>query len=145
MVQASLHTLGSMKCTYSHSCAGPAADTQSWSKTRITLPQAQPVRCLHCKSDTAWQWGEEGVCVRFFVSIWGAGSPKDNLSPWGPQWPETLLFVGVYVRGQCIYEQKKMCGCVCVCKHAQRAIPFEGTLVMKSNLSDWIHDGRRYQ
>lgn len=94
MVQASLYTLGSMKCPYSHSCGGPGS--QSWTKTWITLPQTQPICCLHYKLDTAWQRGED--CVRSVLfSFEVLCSPKDNLSLWGPQWPQTLLFVGVYL------------------------------------------------
>lgn len=69
MVQASLHTPGSMTTPHNHSCAGPG-ESQSWAKTQLTLPQAQPTGYLHHRLDTAWPRGEEG-CACFFVSVWG--------------------------------------------------------------------------
>lgn len=150
VVQASLHTLEWMRTPHNHSCAGPR-ESQSWAKTQLTLPQARPTGYLHYRPDTAWQQEEEGgVCVFLFpFEEVPLCSPKDDLSLWGPHWPRTLLFVGVCLCVVNAYMSGYIRGCVgvwlCVCEHAQRAIPFHGTLVMKSNLADWMHDGRRYQ
>lgn len=135
MGQASLQTLGSMRTRPNH-CSAGLGESPSWAKTRLTLPQTRPPGYLHQQTGHPITGREEG-CVGFFFYFFiqevPLCSPKHDLSLWSPHWPETIVWRPVSARGQCIYERLR--GCVCVCECVQRAIPFHGTLAMKSYLA----------
>lgn len=106
MVQASLHTLGSMKFPYNHSCAGPR-ESPSSVKTQIPLPQAQSPSHLHYRPDTPGQQVEE-ECVCIFtprLRRCPSAHPRMTLArPQSPVTTESIVCRSVSVRGQWIYE-----------------------------------------
>ena len=134
MVRASLHVRGSMRTPHNHSCTGlgsPRAKLKHRSPSPRFSPQATFI--TYQPQHDSEERREEGcvcvcvgacvcvcvcVCVLFPFEEVPLCSPKDKLSPWGPRWPQTLLFVRVPVRGQCLYERVRACEGVCVCEGA---------------------------
>lgn len=83
-----------------------------------------------------------GVCV-FYFHLRRCLSAHSRMT-WASEVPidHSLLFVARV----CAWSMHIWAGIEgCVCERTRRAIPFQGTLVMKSNPADWIQDGRRYQ
>lgn len=88
MVQALLHSLGSIWSPNNHSCAG-RGESWSWAKhtAHPPLPQTQPTGChLHYRPDAACQRGVEEGEFTFFFFLFPFDkvplcSPKGDLSP----------------------------------------------------------------
>lgn len=116
------------KNLHNHSSAGPRAGL-----TQLTLPQVQPI--IYWTPDSNERRRRERGFVFPFEEV-PLCSPKDDFRLWGPNLPQTLLFAGVCLHGQCIYEWVK--GCVCVCGGRGSCVrTYKGQSLFMAHLTWW--------
>lgn len=109
MVQASLRTPGSMRIS-------TIIPVQVQGSPRAELKHSSPSPKLSPQATYITYWtphnneGRRGTCVFLFpFEEVPLCSPKDDLSPWGPNLPDSIVCGWVSVRGQCIYERVRRC------------------------------------